>query len=330
MVLTYENQGLKAGDSSNYTQIQYAPPGQSGAGAIWDFSSVQYNGKVPQFRIEAEASLHLAGLNNYNLVSSDNGYDYFLSSDETRCMEEGYINRAKRITMVYTDPLERMKFPFAFGDRFSGTFAGYAFHNERNRIDVTGEYSVEADGWGMLILPDRVLTNVLRVKSVKRGLQTGVCGSTVTTIIRYSWYAPGYRYPVLSSSQLEQITGAEKPVITNTAFINLEQKFNAEQVAGAGTTVSQTDDQSVTVVMYPNPFQTTASFHYFLRKPVYVSMELFDITGKSVRKVLTRQQKGEGLHQGSLDAIELGLEPGIYYARFSFDRQVVVVKVVRC
>jgi hypothetical protein len=201
-------------------------------------------------------------------------------------------------------------------------------------FDITGKsisrlISKQSQQWGTLILSDRVLTNVLRVKSVRKGIQTGVCGSTLSTITRYSWYAKGYRYPVLNISQLEQVTGNDSPNLTYTAFINTAQPFTPGVAGSGSSTVQQTDDQQVTVMVFPNPFTASATYRYFLRQPVVVSLELFDITGKSISRLISKQSQQDGIHEGSIEALSLGLTPGIYYARFTFDRQVVVVKMVK-
>jgi hypothetical protein len=81
--------------------------------------------------------------------------------------------------------------------------------------------------------------------------------------------------------------------------------------------------------VFPNPFASSATYRYFLKKPAVVTLELFDITGKSISRIISRQNQQDGIHEGSLEAYPLGLTPGIYYARFTFDRQVVVAKMVK-
>jgi hypothetical protein len=82
-------------------------------------------------------------------------------------------------------------------------------------------------------------------------------------------------------------------------------------------------------MVYPNPFRDKTTFHYFLRTPLVVSIDLFDMTGKKVGRMINSQSQTEGLHEGVVDAVELDLNPGIYYIRFTFNQQVVVQKIVR-
>ena len=99
------------------------------------------------------------------------------------------------MNLVYSDPVVKMKYPFSYGEQFIDHFIGVAYVNETSRIDFFGDNSVSADAYGTLILPDRIIENALRVKSVKKGLQINMCGTADVNIVKYSWYASGYRYP---------------------------------------------------------------------------------------------------------------------------------------
>ncbi len=330
MVITHSANNPVAGDSTTCRQIVISSPGASGSGQVWDFSTISTSGKIHPLKVNSSPSENLDGLSENNLSLTDNGYEYILLSEGNGYQEVGYINPEKHLTLTYSDPIERMRFPMAFGDSYSDSFTGTAFYNGRSRIDLTGTYRVAADGWGTLILPNHIMHNVIRVKSVRSSLQTNVCGTLSSTTIRYNWYAPGYRYPVLSYTETEQGTSTDKPVLTTTAYLCVDQPYNPQSTAvlPAGQ-VTQTADQSVTVMVYPNPFKDKTTFHYFLRKPLVVSIELFDMTGKKVERMVDKQNQSEGLHEGVIDAVELSLNPGIYYVRFTFDQQVVVQKIVR-
>ncbi|MFH1160900.1 MAG: hypothetical protein V1733_08130 [bacterium] len=71
------------------------------------------------------------------------------------------ISLEKEIALVYTDPIQKMRYPFSFGAHIGDTYAGYAFYNEVTRIDFSGEYTVDGDAFGTLILPDMVIKDAL-------------------------------------------------------------------------------------------------------------------------------------------------------------------------
>lgn len=333
--LTYTNNRLIAGDSNAFREIQFSDPGNAGSNQIWDFSLIQYTGKSPVSTIQAAPVQKTDGVSDYNLSLIDNGNDYFMNSSVNRLEEWGYENKEIKLTLKYSDPVVKMKYPFSFGEQFSDHFIGVAFYNETNTIDFFGDCIVAADAYGTLILPDRVIENALRVKSVKKGLQINRCGTTTINIVKYMWYATGYRYPVLSISIVETRYNEGTPQITKTAFIYTEQ-LNEQPAILASNNPGKTDGQTkhvekseVTVNLSPNPFSTNLTYNYFLTEQLPVSIELYDLSGKQYGWLVNNQPQAVGLHRGELNATNFGLMPGTYFIRFTFDKQVIIRKIVK-
>ena len=327
--LTYKNNALLTGDVNVYREIQYADPGNAGANQIWDFSKIQYTGKSPESNIKSVPSKNLSGVSDFNLLLDDAGYEYFYNFKENGFEEKGFINNEKEMTLVYSDPIVKMKYPFSFGEQFSDTYEGIAIYKEVSRIDISGDYNVSADAFGTLIFPDRVIKNALRVKITRDGLDRNMCGSTVSNAVRYLWYAPGMRYPVLNISSMEYQTSALEPIVTKTAFVNLEQLDESNSITNVDEPQNQVDKSDVSVILFPNPFSEQITYNYFLRKELPVSIELYDMTGKNRLQLVKNQVQSEGLHTGELDGVANGMTPGIYYLRFTFDKEVVISKIVK-
>ncbi|MEI7897994.1 MAG: T9SS type A sorting domain-containing protein [bacterium] len=326
--LTFVNNGLMPGDSSRTRDINYVDPGNPGENMVWDFSGIQFTGKNNFCGVREDATLKNAGVNKKNIVLSEDGYDYSYNSSPVSLEETGYVNKSKNLTLAYSDPILKMTYPFSYGQKFSDTYAGTAWFGETSRIDLTGVNTSTADASGTLILPDRILKNTLRVKTVKQSIQTSVCGSIQSTLTKYSWYAPGCRYPVLMLSTMENISGANQPVVTRIAWVNLtQQSYGALAVVPDPKTEVETGENSV--IVFPNPFTEQVTYNYFLRKQVPVTVVLYDMSGRFNLKVEKLQVQSEGLHTGVINASVLGLKPGIYYLRFTFDKQVVVSKIVK-
>jgi hypothetical protein len=76
---------------------------------------------------------------------------------------------------------------------------------------------------------------------------------------------------------------------------------------------------------YPNPFSSTSTIDYTLVNSSNVSIEVFDITGKSVKSI-SEGIKSAGAHQVTLDATNLN--DGIYYYSFRTDAGQVTKKMV--
>jgi hypothetical protein len=63
---------------------------------------------------------------------------------------------------------------------------------------------------------------------------------------------------------------------------------------------------------HPNPFKDQTTIHYQLSKPGFVSLKLFNASGKEI-KTLVNEEQGLGKHGVIFN--QNGLEPGIYYYR---------------
>jgi hypothetical protein len=326
--ITFLNNGLLPGDSSRTLEINFIDPGNPGENQVWDFSGIQYTSKNTPWGVTSDTSLKMPGTNDKGLILSEEGYDYRYISHENSLVETGYVNTGKKMVLNYADAVIKMQYPFSYGQSFSDPFSGVAWFNETSRIDLSGEFFVTADAFGTLILPDRILKNTLRVKTVRQSLQIGVCGSAQSNTDKYFWYAPGYRYPVLMVCITASSHSGKEPVIVKNAWVNLNQQTMASVVTGSDPN-NQVKTAENSVIVYPNPFTEQLTYNYFLRKQLTVTVELFDMSGKFNFWVEKKQLQSEGLHTGTINASILGLPPGVYYLRFTLDKQVVVTKVVK-
>lgn len=328
VTVTFLNNGLMPGDSSRNHEIAWVDPGNPGGNQVWDFSGIKYTGKTTFCGVSEDPSLRMSGLNEKSLILSEDGYDYTCIFGENGCTETGYVNTARKMTLGYTDPIVKMEYPLSYGQQYSDPFTGIAWYNEKSRTDLSGVYTVKADAFGTLILPDRILKNTLRVKAVKQSLQIGVCGSSQITLTKYYWYSPGYRYPVVMICTTESMYGAKDPVTVKNAWVNLKQQSGGATAPGIEGK-NQADSGENSVIVYPNPFAEQLTYNYFLRKQVPVTVELYDMSGKVNVRLEKRQVQPEGLHTGTINPAVIGMPPGVYYLRFTLDKQVVVSKIVK-
>ena len=328
VTLNFRNNSPLPGDSSRTRDISYVDPGKPGENLVWDFSGLQYTGKTSFCGVKDNSLLKIAGTGETNLILSEDGYDYTYVTRENGYDETGYTNTARKMTLGYSDPIAKMKYPFSFGQQFTDAFSGIAWSNGTSRTDLNGQIKVTADAFGTLIFPDRILTNVLRVEAVRQSLQVSVCGSTQANMVKYYWFAPGYRYPVLMVCTSESRYGINEPVIVRSAWVNLNQQASGA-LAGEGDPGKQAGTAGNTVVVYPNPFTEQVTYSYFLRNQVPVTVELYDMSGKFNIRVEKKQLQTEGVHTGSVNADVHGMPPGVYYLRFTLDNQVVVSKIVK-
>ncbi len=337
--LTFSNNGLVIGDSYTFREIQFPDPGNGGSNQIWDFSDIQYTGKSQVSNMQSAADQKLVGAANYNLSLSENGYDFFMNTTATSLEECGYENAASKLTLAYSDPVVKMKYPFSYGDQFSDHFIAVAYcnDNESNKIDFFGDHVVTADGYGTLILPDGIIQNTLRIKSVKKGLQINMCGMTNVNITKYSWFATGYRYPLVSLTIAENQTVGGGLLITKLAYTNTQQQSLIKSGSLAGINISPKSvnqattigKSEVSVTLSPNPFIDKLTYTYSLSESMPVSIELYSMAGKNIGWLFNTRTQPVGLHTGELNPMMYSLTSGVYFLRFTFDKQVVIRKVIK-
>ncbi len=325
LILTYNNNAPLNGDTIYTEEIDLISPGNAGANQIWDFSKIQMIGDENESFLSEEPVRHIEGLKDFNSILNDKGYEYFYKMDKNSSEIVGLVS--KDLSIVFSDPVIKMKYPLVFGTRFTDEFNGTGVTNYKSGIAVSGNYSLEADAYGTMILNDRIIKDVLRVKIEEKKIQINPCSIYEIKTTNYFWYAPAARYPVIGLSTREVKSGGQDPVITHTAFIN--HKMSNSGILFASSDQGGINTDEVSLILYPNPFVTKLGYNYFLRKQVPVTIELVDMTGKTVISVINGEVQSQGFHSGELDATIYDLKMGVYNFRCKFGEKVFVSKIVK-
>ncbi|MDR0729117.1 MAG: PKD domain-containing protein, partial [Prevotellaceae bacterium] len=124
---------------------------------------------------------------------------YFTASDKGN-RYTGWMSPDKQVS--FDAPVTKLPFPFAFGDSVSESYTAHGrYHNDSLTGFITGNYTVVADAYGTVVLPDgRELCNALRIKTIDSYTEH-YCKTTEVTIEKYLWYTPYYRFPVFTVVQ---------------------------------------------------------------------------------------------------------------------------------
>jgi hypothetical protein len=81
----------------------------------------------------------------------------------------------------------------------------------------------------------------------------------------------------------------------------------------------------------PNPFREATTIHYRLSAPAQVSLEIFDLSGRLVRRLSDGVSRDPGLHESIWDGRDRsgGISaPGIYYCRLKTDEFIESQKLI--
>jgi hypothetical protein len=325
LTLTHTYHAPRAGDSVTFQSIRYMQPGEAGAEKIWDFSKIQDSGKsfVSHITQAGGSDLRTSGNDNIAITEDDNAFLYHISPDAS--IITAYTG--ERISLVYSDPMKTMQYPFAYGDQFRDGFVADVVKDGTMESRSDGEIRVVADAYGTLILPDRIIRNALRVKTERTHMDIGPCGLVERTHIRHQWYAPGQRYAVLSLiSRESRYNGQERPVVMRSGYICTKQ---SEIAAGQDQALVEKTSATFSVVAWPNPFGGELNCYYFLENQMAVTAGLYDLSGKRLFEPFPGHLMESGLYKLNLGSAVAKLSPGVYYLRFSFDKEIVVKKVVK-
>ena len=327
VVLTYRNNAPLPGDTLVTEAIEAFTTGNPGPGQIWDFSTIQSTGEKTTSILSAPYTS--AGIPDkmydYNTLLNDKGYDYFYKIDETRSEMVGFIT--KDLSLSFSDPILKMSYPLFYGKSYTDEYNGSGINKYKSGVAISGNYSLEADAYGTIILHDRIIKDVLRVKITDNKMQLNPCNIYEIKTTAYAWYAPSARYPLLGLTIREVKNNGQEPEITTIAFMNREMCKTGIMLTGSGS--YEADANEVALIVYPNPFVSKLYYNYFLRKQLPVTIDLVDMNGKTVINLANAQVQDEGFHTGELDAVKKDLKMGVYYFRFTLGDKVYVSKVVK-
>ena len=162
-----------------------------------------------------------------------------------------------------------------------------------------------------------------------------MCGTTDVNIVKYNWYASGYRYPLVSINIVDNRPNVGAEQILKTAYTNIQQPIKSISINGAPNSTAAINPNTVngkpevTVVVSPNPFTDKFNYSYLLTEQMAVSIELYTISGKNISWLVKDQLQLPGMQTGEINSMMYNLTPGVYFLRFTFDKQVVISKVVR-
>lgn len=295
--LVYETHRLKAGNDNVMSYCEYMEPGISGENVVWDFSGLKFVKAFTGY-VAVPSSDAQQDFKTSNTELTEFNSRFYFDIREDRIEQYGYSSADGRVQTHYTTPFIKMKYPFTYGDIYSGSFSGTTYYSGVETGSVSGTYTVEADAWGKLILPGGVsYSNTLRVKTEKSYVNASVNHPQEVTITTYRWYNSAYRYPLLV------LTDFSVKSAGNISFKN-QAAYNNNAVG-----ISPILEESV--ALYPNPTSSDLMLEYDAVAAGTLTLRIFDKSGKELRK-LDRTISYAGLQQINLTSAIRDLKAASY------------------
>ncbi len=300
-VLNFDRHALKADEDNPMSYCEYEEAGISGANITWNFSDLQFTRSFTGYLKNSAATKIGVTFSEANTELTEFDSKFYFRVDQNKIEQYGYASTDGRMQTRYDIPFIKMKFPFSYGDFFSGSFSGKTYFSGIERGDMTGTYSVEADAFGTLILPGNTLyENTLRIRTEKRYSSTYQNQvSQEMSVITYRWYNESHRYPLLV---LTEYTVKSGDVITT----NYQAAYNNNAINFISPVIAES------LVLYPNPADSYLAVEFDAVAAGSLAFTINDAAGKTAR-TFSRDILTGGKQYYDLSERIHGLRPGTYY-----------------
>jgi PKD repeat protein len=93
--------------------------------------------------------------------------------------------------------------------------------------------------------------------------------------------------------------------------------------------IRQTENTTLNVNVYPNPFNKSTTLEYDLVKPSHVQAVLYDMQGRAIATLIDNAMQASGRHSTVISASEKKLVSGAYIIRLVIDDVVVTRQIIR-
>lgn len=359
--LNYTTNSFRNGDQLIKYQIPYCDPGSAGENLLWDFSNLSIPDK------EYNVHFNLYDKDTLSIIKTEHKTMYHYINNKDTLYINGYENQTTSMRYIRNDV--QMFYPLKYNNRLISYFQGKGKYCDQLKLYTLGRTEISADAWGTLILPGNdTLENVLRVKTVKLMSEISI-PNAVDAIINYkdtllanekiefmlandslvrlnenySWYAPGYRYPILEEYSSYILTKEKEIKSFSTAFLYppethlylvnditsgvIQKNANMQK----STAIKESSKPhysllSVKMTLSPNPVLSMLNIHYNVPEPDIISLQIYSIHG-----ILMYSNNGELKEFGSrVKQLDLsGYPKGEYVVHLKIGNQVQASKIIK-
>lgn len=212
------------------------------------------------------------------------------------------------VKSVHTDFEELLNFPFNFNNMFVDSFIGnyYAFGLTQ---PYTGDITVEADGYGTLILPNATYNNVVRYHFI-RNQYTSFTPPQLKE--QWGWISEDHRFWLLLME-----TDNNGFSTSNLVWYNKQPHL----ITGVPVIAKPR------LAIYPNPVKLNEKFFIKWERTEEVIVEITNVTGKVVHTSKKMMTEGNNYFDLSQDISS----QGIYFLRmqnndFTWNQKLVVLQ----
>ncbi len=309
---------LRSGDEHYFNITNNVDPGVKGPSVVWDFRDLETKSTLTSYMYSAFTTEKTAEIPEANTVLEEFGTRFFFKASDGIIEQYGTVTKNNTFTK-YDKPFVKMVFPFNYGDSYAGDFSGTVYGKNNFEAQFTGNYLLEADAYGTIILPGNITyDNVFRIKTVKEQCYDKQ-NSCNCSSISYKWYSEDIRYPLLTiiqnqnSKGIKTIRTAYYSKAVNKTYSDLSTKLVA---------------QNIEANIYPNPFMGEFMLDYTIAADTDVKIEIYDNSGRKVNSIQKLNLKA-GYYTEIIRSDDVGNQLGMFHIRIIAGEEVVSKTVIR-
>src|SRR6056297_369863 len=307
---------LQTGDEHYFNICNTADEGPSGPAQVWDFSKLETQSQLTSYMYQPDETSFSSDIDEANAVLEEYDTKFYFRTSPHIIEQYGTVSKSNTI-IRYDKPFVKMIFPFSYGDSYTGDFSGTVEGNNNYSATFTGSYTLEADAYGTLVLPNKTYHNVLRIKTNKEQCYNNSscnCGT-----VSYKWYAKNIRYPLLTIIKTHSSSGER---VIKTAY------YSKTKERKTGENNDPLWDEMIQAKIYPNPFDNEFKIDYQLAENSDVTIEIYDNSGRVVHTIHKKSQKA-GYYNEIIKNDDIGEQLGIYHIRIVAGESQISKTIVR-
>jgi len=282
--------------------------GSSGTGVTWDFSTISC---PTNQSVSLLATAGQPGASNFpsaNLTMTDANIYSYEFTDNTSWIRLGAYQISSSTAITFTNSEKLIEFPISFNDTQTDAFSGSSVPSGINRGgDVTSQY----DGFGTLILPYGIISNVIRIHvSEDYSDEIVSYGMTIDYITDvYMFFKQGINYPLLA---ITSFTSSSSGSTQYATYLDQSHVGISEQGTLAGFS------------LYPNPANDFVMAEFESDAAGIAEIRITDMSGKLI-SISQSEIDGAGLQNIMLDVSNF--QTGLYIVSVSIGDNTSYIKL---
>ncbi len=302
---------------------------ETGANHVWDYSGlIPFQQRIDTFvsvtstpagllfMFTSDFAVNMAGAFSFPGTGISQPYLYYKSTNSA------YQNTGFAFTMdgfpipaPFSDPDILYQFPLTYPHADSSNSGVDMNLPGTGYLLVDRHRTNTVDGWGTLTTPYGTF-DVIRIKSEVTEYDSVYLDSQETgfglpySYTEYKWMGKNQKAPLLLVRDI-----AEGVVVEYTDSIRGSLGVNEKQ------------NIVTKLAIYPNPVKSKATLRFNLKQKSTVEMATIDMTGKKLWQS-PREEMVSGLHEVTLDALQMNLKPGHYFLQVRANNRTSTVKFV--